>query len=181
MQTPFTDLPAAFQDLATGTPGLDAGEYEGEGEAKPGVEALVGQLLALARQARALELASHLIHLNYEGRSFLEVHAFLKTRYETHLEQFDALAEFVRTLDYLVPWDLCCSLDELRHPLGPGCNNDELLLCYLRNLEDYGMAAKDLVAAARSSEAPDVENYGADLVADSFKAAWFLKALLRGG
>lgn len=175
MLTPYAH-PIAAPLVAMGL-----GEGGEAGEPKTGVDELVCKLLELARQARSLELASHLIHLNYEGRGFLEVHAFLKGRYETHLEQFDALAEFVRTLDYLVPWDFCCSTDELPHPLTPGCAGEELLLCYLRNLEAYGMAAKELVEVARSAEAPDVENYGADLVADSFKAAWFLKATLRGG
>jgi DNA-binding ferritin-like protein len=173
MQTPF------IQPLPEEQAYLLPPEDE-DSEAGAGVEALVLKVLALARQARALELASHLIHLNYEGRGFLEVHGFLKGRYEAHLEQFDALAEFVRTLDYLIPWDFCCSTDELPHPLTPGCAGEELLVCYLRNLEAYGMAAKELVECARCAEAPDVENYGAELVADSFKAAWFLKALLRG-
>jgi DNA-binding ferritin-like protein len=151
-----------------------------EAEESSGVEGLVCKLIDLAEQAKALELLSHLVHLNYEGAQFLSVHEFLKGRYETHLQQFDALAEFVRTLDYLVPVCLNCGLEKLSCPLpGLDAGGGRHLLAYLQNLEAYGMAAKELVMTARDAEAPDVENYGAELVADAFKAAWFLKSVLR--
>jgi DNA-binding ferritin-like protein len=152
----------------------------GEQEPSTGVDELVCKLIDLAEQAKALELLSHLVHLNYEGAQFLSVHEFLKGRYETHLQQFDGLAEFVRTLDYLVPVCLNCGLEKLSCPLPElEAGSERHLLAYLKNLEAFGMAAKELVEVARSAEAPDVENYGADLVADSFKAAWFIKSLLR--
>lgn len=142
---------------------------------------LANNLLQMAQQAKALELLAHLVHLNYEGEEFLEIHAFLKGRYEAHLEQFDALAEFVRTLDYLVPWDLDFSLCQLEHCPGAGSTAAEQLLCYLKCSEAFGLKAKELAKCARSADAPDVENYAADLVADAFKTAWFLKATLRQG
>ena len=43
------------------------------------------------------------------------------------------------------------------------------------------MQSKDLGIAAKEVQAPDVENYSAELVGNSFKSAWFLKATLRNG
>ncbi|MGA1670281.1 MAG: hypothetical protein ACO39F_05265, partial [Candidatus Nanopelagicaceae bacterium] len=68
-----------------------------------GVTRLVKHLVMLASMLKELETQSHLIHLNYEGANFLEVHAYLKERYETHLEQFDTVAEEVRSLDHFMP------------------------------------------------------------------------------
>jgi hypothetical protein len=54
-----------------------------------------------------------------------------------------------------------------------------MLVTYLTNLEDFGMKSKELAEMARSVGAPDVENYAAQLVEDSFKTAWFIKSTLR--
>jgi DNA-binding ferritin-like protein len=56
----------------------------------------------------------------------------------------------------------------------------EMLMTYYQNLEDYGMDAKRVGELARKIKAPDVENYCAELVGDSFKSAWMVKATLRG-
>lgn len=144
------------------------------------VLAVVCALVKTASASKALELASHLVHLNYEGPGFLEIHGFLKGRYETHLAQFDSLTEFVRSLDYLVPMDIQTGLCTLCHPMpATGSSGRELLAGYLVNLEDFGVMAKELFRAANCAEAIDVENYAAELVADTYKATWFIKALLR--
>ena len=54
-----------------------------------------------------------------------------------------------------------------------------MLTTYLKNLEDAGMAAKDVLEYARDLGAIDVENYMAELAGDMFKAAWMLKSTLR--
>ena len=51
-----------------------------------GVARLVKHLVMLASLLKELQTQSHLIHLNYEGDNFLEIHGFLKERYEEHLE-----------------------------------------------------------------------------------------------
>ena len=73
-------------------------------KSKPGgdVGAFIQQCISLCAYLKELETQSHLIHLNYEGSNFLGVHAFLKDQYEAHLEQFDTLGEFVRSMDYLM-------------------------------------------------------------------------------
>ena len=55
----------------------------------------------------------------------------------------------------------------------------EALTVYLKNLETCGFMAKDVGTLPRKVQAPDVENYMADLVGASFKASWFLKSTLR--
>lgn len=144
---------------------------------------LAGALIAMAAVAKELEIQSHLIHLNYECSNFLAVHEFLKGRYEAHLEQFDALAEFVRSMDYLMP--LCrCGLESAAGCTFKHVESREpkaMLMTYFQNLEAFGMAAKELERLAGECRAVDVQNYAAELVGDSFKAAWFCKASLRNG
>lgn len=150
-------------------------------EPEPQLQDLLLQLVALSSYAHQLYIQSHLIHLNVEGPLFLPIHKFLKKQYEEHVAQFDQLAEFVRTMDTLMPM---CQKGLLNAYKGfKHCKSYEarpMLITYLNNLEDFGMQAKELGNLARTVEAPDVENYAAELVGMSFKSAWFLKSTLRG-
>ena len=148
---------------------------------KPTVEDLSYNLVGLASYTNQLYTQSHLIHLNIEAPTFLSIHAFLKDQYNLHIAEFDALSEFVRTLDFFMP--MCAK------GLQQACKNfknvksyeaREMLTVYLSNLDKAGMMAKDILKIAKEVDAPDVENYLAEYVGDCFKAAWFLKALLRG-
>jgi DNA-binding ferritin-like protein len=146
------------------------------------VGAFIQQLIGLSAYVKELETQSHLIHLNYEGSNFLGVHAFLKDQYEAHLEQFDTLGEFVRSMDYLMPMcgcglkDMAPSIQEIKSYKGT-----DMLGVYYKNLEDLGMQAKKLEGMAQKVHAIDIQNYMADLVGQAFKAAWFIKATLRNG
>jgi len=147
---------------------------------KLSVPDFIKQLTSHASYAHQLYVQAHLNHLNYEGSNFLAMHKFLKKQYELHTEQFDKLAEFVRSMDYLMP--MCgCGLKDAYPEFKSVTSYDgkAMLLTYLKNLEDFGMQSKDLGVAAKEVQAPDVENYTAELVRDSFKSAWFLKATLR--
>lgn len=153
-----------------------------EQEVKPvaTVEELINQLVAMGSYVNQLYLQSHLIHLNVEGPLFLPIHEFLKTQYDAHITQFDTLAEFVRSMDYLMP--MCAkglqgAYKNFKHVKSYDAR--EMLTIYAKNLEAGGMMAKDLGTTAKEVQAPDVENYAADLVGQMFKAAWFLKATLR--
>lgn len=147
---------------------------------KATVEELVSSLVALSSYIHQLYTQAHLIHLNIESPIFLPIHEFLKEQYEAHIAQFDATSEFVRTLDNFLPMcqrGLLTAYKGFKHV--KSYEAKDMLLVYLKNLEDLGMKAKDLCTLAREVEAPDVENYMADVVAASFKSAWFLKATLR--
>ena len=120
--------------------------------------------------------------MNYEGSNFLGVHAFLKDQYEAHLEQFDTLGEFIRSMDYLMP--MCgCGLKDMAPPIQvvKSYKGTEMLGVYYKNLEELGMKAKKLEGMAQKVHAIDIQNYMADLVGQAFKAAWFIKATLRNG
>jgi hypothetical protein len=67
------------------------------------VGAFIQQCISLCSYLKELETQAHLCHLNYEGGNFLGVHAFLKEQYEAHLAQFDALGEFIRSMDFYTP------------------------------------------------------------------------------
>lgn len=146
------------------------------------VGAFIQQMISLASYVKELETQSHLIHLNYEGSNFLAVHEFLKGQYEQHLEQFDALSEFVRSMDYLMP----ASNSALRDAMPPvheitSYKGTDMLSVYYKNLEELGSKAKKIEPVAQKVGAIDIANYMADLVGMAFKAAWFVKATLRNG
>jgi DNA-binding ferritin-like protein len=147
---------------------------------KPSVEELAKQLITLGSFLNQLYTQAHLIHLNIEGPLFLPLHKFLKKQYQAHIDQFDSTAEFVRTLDFLLPMcnkGLAAANKNLKMVKSYECR--EMLMTYLANLDNCGMAAKEVLMCAQAVEAPDIENFLADLVGDMFKAAWQIKASLR--
>jgi DNA-binding ferritin-like protein len=152
-----------------------------ESSPSPKVGELVQKLIMLAGYLKELETQAHLAHLNFEGENFIEIHRFLKDQYEAHLEQFDAVSEFVRSMDYWMPMCSCGLKDAVC-----GFKNIEdydgrhILMTYYGNIEALGYLTKELEQAAARAEAPDVQNYMAELVGFAFKSAWFLKATLRG-
>ena len=120
------------------------------------VGAFIQQCISLCAYLKELETQSHLIHLNYEGGNFLGVHAFLKDQYETHLEQFDTLAEFIRSMDYLLP--MCGSgLKDAAPPIQTvtSYKGTDMLGVYYKNLEELGMKAKKLEPIAAKVGAID--------------------------
>ena len=146
------------------------------------VGAFIQQLIGLSAYVKELETQSHLIHLNIECANFLSIHAFLKDQYEAHLEQFDTIGEFVRSMDYLMP--MCgCGLKDMAPPMQEikSYKGTDMLGVYYKNLEDLGMQAKKLEGMAQKVHAIDIQNYMAELVGQAFKAAWFVKATLRNG
>jgi hypothetical protein len=48
------------------------------------------------------------------------VHGFLKDQYEAHLEQFDTLGEFIRSMDYLLAL-VSNTLPAIRAPICSRC------------------------------------------------------------
>lgn len=147
---------------------------------KPSVEELAKHLITLGSFVNQLYTQAHLIHLNIEGPLFLPLHKFLKKQYQAHVDQFDALSEYVRSLDYLLPMcnrGLAGANKNLK--LVKSYEPRAMLMTYLQNLDACGMATKEVLMYAKEVEAPDIENYLAELVGDMFKAAWFVKATLR--
>jgi len=142
---------------------------------------LIKKLITLAAFLKELENQSHLIHLNYEGSNFLEVHAFLKDQYEAHVEQFDVIGEFVRSLDFWMP--MCTN--GLREALPCFQHVDshdgrKMLTVYYQNLEDLLVLIENIEPTATELKVLDVANYMAELMSATNKAAWFIKATLRG-
>jgi DNA-binding ferritin-like protein len=144
------------------------------------VGSFIQQLIGLTAYVHQLQVQSHLLHLNLEGPNFLSLHKYLGKQYKKHLEQFDVLGEYIRSMDYYLPScheGLMSASPEFSH-----CKNyktNESLNIYYKNLEDLGMKSKKIIDVARKINAPDIENYLAELVGDAFKDAWFIKATLR--
>ena len=181
----YTPAPQQYQpaEMPQGQPvpqPQDKPKAPAKSKAGGDVGAFIQQCISLCAYLKELETQSHLIHLNYEGGNFLGVHAFLKDQYETHLEQFDTLAEFIRSMDYLLP--MCgCGLKDAAPPMQAvtSYKGTDMLGVYYKNLEELGMKAKKLEPIAQKVGAIDIANYMADLVGQAFKAAWFVKATLR--
>lgn len=146
------------------------------------VGSFIQQCIALCAYLKELETQSHLIHLNYEGSNFIGVHSFLKDQYENHLEQFDTLAEFIRSMNYFMPMCGCGLKDACpQFQAVTSYKGNDMLSTYYKNLEQGATLCKKLEPAAQKVGAIDIANYMADLVGQMFKAAWFIKATLRNG
>ena len=145
--------------------------------------ALAKNLVMLAAYIKELQVQSHLIHLNYEGSNFIPIHEFLKERYEAHVEQFDVIGEHVRAMDFMMP--LCgCGLKEALGDCFRAVDSHDgrsMLLTYHQNLCDLCELVCAIEPMAAELKAIDVANYMAELMADTNKAAWFIKASLRCG
>lgn len=173
-ETPQVQLVPQAQDKPKGPPKAKAAGSD--------VGAFIQQLISLMGYIHQLQVQSHLIHLNYEAPNFIGIHNFLKDQYESHLGQFDAVGEFIRSMDYLTPMcheGLMGATPQFKH-----CTSykaADMLGVYYKNLEEFGMKAKQLEKVAAKVGAVDIQNYMADLVGQAFKAAWFIKASLRNG
>ncbi len=181
MYTPGPGQPQQMQPAPAQAVPQPQDKPKAPGKSKNGdVGAFIQQCISLSSYLKELETQSHLIHLNYEGSNFLGVHGFLKDQYEAHLEQFDTLSEFIRSMDYLLPMCARGLADA-----GPGIQHvtsykgTDMLAVYYKNLEELGMKCKKLEPIAQKVGAIDIANYLADLVGQAFKAAWFIKATLR--
>lgn len=156
---------------------------KGPAKSKDGdVGSFIQQCIALSAYLKELETQAHLIHLNIECPDFISIHKFLGKQYEAHLEQFDSLAEFIRSMDYLMP--MCgCGLKDAAPPLQAvtSYKGNDMLATYYKNLEQGANLCKKLEPIAQKIGAIDIANYMADLVGQMFKAAWFVKATLRNG
>lgn len=139
------------------------------------------KLVEFASYNYQLNIQAHMLHLNIEAPYFLAVHKFLKKQYSQHVEDFDTIAELVRSMDYLMPM---CQKGLLSAYKGfknvSTYDARESLTLYTRNLESGGMMAKELVDMAREVQCPDGENELAEIVNHMFKGAWMLKSTLRG-
>jgi len=179
----YTSGPQTQQPPQMGVTPEPQAKPKAPGKSKNGdVGAFIQQCISLASYLKELETQSHLIHLNYEGANFLGVHRFLKDQYEAHLEQFDTLSEFIRSMDYLM-----CMCSKGLADASPGIQHvtsykgTEMLAVYYKNLEELGMKCKKLEQIAQKVGAIDIANYLADLCGQAFKAAWMVKATLRNG
>lgn len=153
---------------------------EFNGSREPAVDVLIENMVSLCSYLDKLYMQAHLIHLNIEGPLFFPLHKFFKKQYTQLVDEFDTIAELVRSMDYLMPMcerglDNACS--KFTHV--KSYNARDMSTTYLQNLEDCGLMAKELVDLARQAEAPDVENLLANTVNFCFKSSWMLKATLR--
>lgn len=144
------------------------------------VGSFIQQCISLCSYLKELETQAHLLHINFEAPNFFGVHAFLKDQYNAHIQQFDTLAEFIRSMDYLLPLcsrGLADAGPEIQHVTSYKPN--EMLTVYYKNLEELGMKTKKLEPIAAKVGAIDIQNYLSDLCGQAFKAAWQIKATLR--
>ena len=181
MYTPGPGMQPA--DVALKQPEEAANKPKASSKQKPktNLDQFIRELTGLASYMNELRMQAHLIHFNYEAGNFLGVHKFLKKQYLAHEEHFDRIGELIRSMDYFLPTcsegmrEACPSFKHVKK-----YQAKDMLLTYLSNLEDLGMATKKTEAAAAKIKAIDVQNYMAELCEHAFKSAWFVKSLMRG-
>jgi len=155
---------------------------KGPAKSKDGdVGSFIQQCIALTAYLKELETQSHLIHLNLECPCFISIHEFLGDQYQGHLDQFDKMSEFIRSMNYLMPLCGCGLKDACPSSFQPVTSYEwkGMLVTYYKNLEDCARLCKKLEPIAQKIGAIDIQNYMADLVGAMFKASWFIKASLR--
>ena len=144
------------------------------------IDNFIYKLVEFASYNYQLNIQAHMLHLNLESPNFLALHRFLRKQYHQHLEDFDTLAELVRSMDYLMPMcgkGLLGACKDFKHV--KSYDATESLVRYTKNLENGGYMAKDLYVMARECECPVGENELAEIVNHSFKSAWMVKSTLR--
>ena len=147
---------------------------------KEDVAGLAALMIQMAGYTSNLMIQAHLVHLNYEASNFFGVHQFTEKQYKKHQKQFDRVGELIRSLDYLLPMcakGLASACKKFKHI--DSYEPQDMLMTYLSNLEDAGMLCKKVIKQARKEDAPDVENYFAQLIEEFFTAAWMIKSTLR--
>ena len=140
----------------------------------------ISELIKVCANLDHLRIQAHLIHLNYEAANFLGVHKFLRKQYEEHAQQFDRVGEYVRSMDYLLPMcekGLKSASKGIEHV--DSYEPMQMLQTYYKNLEAFAMDLKKVRKQAETIDAPDVENYIAELIGELFLAAWKIKSMLR--
>jgi DNA-binding ferritin-like protein len=180
----YTPAPGMQPQVGIEQPQKEPKEPKASAKQKPktNLDQFIRELTGLASYMNELRLQAHLIHFNYEAGNFLGVHKFLKKQYLAHEEHFDRIGELIRSMDYFLP--MCSEGEGLREAC-PSFKHvkkyqaKDMLLTYLSNLEDLGMATKKTEAAAAKIKAIDVQNYMAELCEHAFKSAWMVKASLR--
>lgn len=181
MYTPAPGMQPA--NVALKQPEETASKPKASSKQKPktNLDQFIRELTGLASYMNELRMQAHLIHFNYEAGNFLGVHKFLKKQYLAHEEHFDRIGELIRSMDYFLPMcsegmrEACPSFKHVKN-----YQAKDMLLTYLSNLEDLGMATKKTEAAAAKIKAIDVQNYMSELCEHAFKSAWFVKSLMRG-
>ena len=144
------------------------------------IDNFIFNLVEFASYNYQLSTQAHMLHLNLESPNFLALHKFLKKQYQQHLEDFDTIAELVRSMDYLMPMcgkGLLGACKDFKHV--KTYDATESLVRYTKNLENGGYMAKDLYVMARECECPDGENEISQIVNHMFKSAWMIKSTLR--
>ena len=144
------------------------------------MDELISSMITLSSYCNHLYTQAHLIHFNLESPIFLAVHKFLRKAYLEHIKQFDTIAELVRTMDYFLPMcdkGLSGAYKGFKHVKSYEAR--DMLVTYVKNLEDGGMMAKKVAKMAELKDAPDVQGHLAEICGQMFKIAWMLKSMLR--
>ena len=144
------------------------------------MDELISSMITLSSYVNHLYTQAHLIHFNLESPIFLAVHKFLRKAYREHIQQFDTIAELVRSMDYFLPMcdrGLSSAYKGFKHVKSYSAR--DMLVTYVKNLEDGGMMAKKVAQMADLKDAPDVQNKLADICGQMFHITYMLKSTLR--
>ena len=122
---------------------------------------------------------SHVAHVNITGRNFASDHKLLEKVYEDFQEQFDSIAEKIRTLDGFMPNSLQDVIVDSHITSFAIEGSSETLLSEVKDdLEHLKGCYEELIEISEEEGHDEIANYAQDRVLALAKHIWMIKATL---
>jgi DNA-binding ferritin-like protein len=122
---------------------------------------------------------SHVAHVNITGRNFYSDHKLLKKVYVNQQANIDTLAEFLRTLDTLMPECLLDvqDLSAISDHMVAG-DSDQLLRLVCEDLETLVELYRELETEAESAGQDQIANYAQEQLTNLTKQIWMINSTI---
>ena len=122
---------------------------------------------------------THVSHVNIVGRNFYSDHKLLQKIYEELQGDIDTIAEFIRTLEAVMPESLATVIDGSKiDDLDVFGSADDLLASVLTDLTTLISLYRELEELADEADEDQIGNFAQDRETVFTKFSWMLRATL---
>ena len=122
---------------------------------------------------------THVSHVNIVGRNFYSDHKLLQKIYEELQGDIDTIAEFIRTLEAVMPESLGTVIEGSKiDDLDVFGSADELLESVLKDLTALISLYRELEEIAEEDDEDQISNFAQDRETVFTKFSWMLRATL---
>ncbi|MBV2358385.1 DNA starvation/stationary phase protection protein [Thalassococcus sp. CAU 1522] len=143
-------------------------------------EAVAQGLADVLADTYRLVFKTHAYHWNVEGPLFYAVHNLTEGQYEEMFAAADELAERIRALGHLAPWQLSAVMEMSRVKDAEGLMSaNDMLDDLASDHENLAHRLHALVELAEDSKDPVTEDLATERSTFHEKAAWMLRALAK--